>query len=176
MFDKKKYMKEYNQRPDIKVRKKEYQKEYNQRPEVKAKSKEYLKEYHLKNKKRIKQRQNEYLKNKRKTDLNFKIACNLRSRINHALKNNTKSAHTKELLGCSIEFFKGYLSAQFKKGMSWDNWSTGNNGNGMKEWHIDHIKPCSRFNQSNPQEQRQCWNYTNLQPLWAEENLKKGNK
>ena len=53
--------------------------------------------------------------------------------------------------------------------MSWDNWS-------IKGWHIDHIRPCSSFDLSDPTQQKECFHYTNLQPLWASENLKKNNK
>ena len=163
-------MKEWYQKNKEKIREqqKEYwQKnrkkinEYRQRPEIKTKRKEYL----LKNKEHKK----EWQKNRYKTDLNHKNACILRSRIYSALKNNTKSASTMKLLGCSIEFFKHYYESKFTKGMSWAKVMNG-------EIHCDHIIPCSRFNQSNPQEQRQCWNYTNLQPLWAKENLEKYDK
>lgn len=92
-----------------------------------------------------------------------------RNRVNSALKNNQKSGHTLELLGCSVDFFRKHIESQFKEGMSWDNWSrTG--------WHIDHIKPCDSFNLKNPSEQRLCFNWSNQQPLWADENLKKSNK
>jgi hypothetical protein len=71
------------------------------------------------------------------------------------------------LLGCTLEFLKGYLEAQFVEGMTWDNYG---------EWHIDHIIPCADFDLSNPVAQETCFHYSNLQPLWAEDNLKKGNK
>jgi len=71
------------------------------------------------------------------------------------------------LLGCSISFLKIFLEAKFKEGMTWENHG---------EWHIDHIKPCASFNLLNDDEQKKCFNYTNLQPLWALENLSKGFK
>jgi len=61
-------------------------------------------------------------------------------------------------------------------GMTWDNHGTGKNGKGMKEWHIDHIIPCCKFNLSKDEEQRKCFHYSNLQPLWASDNMKKGGK
>ena len=133
---------------------------------------------HTLNKKILKEKQNEYrlnnmhkirkyFNNRRKTDINFRIKCNIRSRIYVALNRGIKSAHTMELLGCSIEEVKQHLEKQFKPGMSWDNHG---------KWHIDHIKPCCSFDLTKPEEQRVCFHYSNLQPLWAEENLSKGGK
>lgn len=104
---------------------------------------------------------------KEKTILNKKIARNLRSRIREALKGKNKSAHTLKLIGCSIEQLKNHIESKFKLDMSWKNYGL---------WHIDHIKPCASFDLRNPEEQYKCFNYTNLQPLWAEDNLKKGIK
>jgi len=60
--------------------------------------------------------------------------------------------------------------------MSWDNYGTGYNGKGMEQWHIDHIIPCASFDLSKPSEQKKCFHYTNLQPLWAKDNLRKKDK
>ena len=73
------------------------------------------------------------------------------------------------LIGCSLEELKKHLESQFKPGMSWKN--RGRNG-----WHIDHIKPCASFDLSKSEEQHKCFHYSNLQPLWAKENLRKGIK
>jgi len=110
------------------------------------------------------------------TDLNFKLLGNLRARVHLAIKNNYKGAHTIELVGCSIEQLKSYLESKFKLGMSWDNWGNGWNGKGLQEWNIDHIKPCASFDLSKPEEQKLCFHYTNLQPLWAQENWDKNDK
>lgn len=104
-------------------------------------------------------------RNKKKTDINYRISQNLGVRIYHALKHNVKSNFTKKLIGCSVEKLKKHLEKQFKPNMNWKNYG---------KWHIDHIKPCASFDLSKPKEQRKCFNYTNLQSLWAEENLKKG--
>jgi len=98
-----------------------------------------------------------------------RIAENLRKRIRNALKqaNGTKSARTLELLGCDIEFLRQHLSNQFTEGMTWDNYG---------EWHVDHIKPCAAFDLTDPEQQLQCFHYTNLQPLWAIDNLSKSDK
>lgn len=107
---------------------------------------------------------NEYQNKKYEIDKNYRIGKILRTRLWCALKNNQKSARTLELLGCSLDELKVHLEQQFEPGMSWNN---------QGEWHIDHIVPCSRFDLSNPIHQRICFNYRNLQPLWANENSAK---
>jgi hypothetical protein len=102
-------------------------------------------------------------------DTNFKLADILRSRLKHALKGNYKSGSAVKDLGCSIEEFKGYLQAKFVEGMTWDNY-------GRDGWHIDHIKPLANFDLTNKEELLKACHYTNLQPLWAKDNLKKGNR
>jgi hypothetical protein len=91
------------------------------------------------------------------------------SRIKTALKNNSKSLHTMELIGCSIKELKEHLEKQFKPGMTWNN-------HGLYCWHIDHIIPCCNFDLTKIEEQKKCFHYTNLQPLWAKENLTKNKK
>lgn len=98
-----------------------------------------------------------------------RIALRLRNRINRALRGIVKKANTFWLLGCTIEELKQHLENQFKGNMSWDNY-------GFYGWHIDHIIPCASFDLSKASEQKKCFHYTNLQPLWAEENLRKSNK
>lgn len=128
------------------------------------------KKYRLKNKDKI----NKYYVDRRKTDINFKLIGNLRARLNIALKKNIKSLSTIQLIGCSIEQLKEHLESQFTDEMSWDNHGRG--WDNKKEWHIDHIKPCASFTLTKPSEQEKCFNYTNLQPLWAIDNIKKGSK
>ena len=94
---------------------------------------------------------------------------NLRRRVSLALNGLNKSKSTIELLGCTIDEFKIYISNKFDSQMSWDNY-------GIYGWHIDHIIPCSSFDLTDPKQQKICFHYTNLQPLWAIDNLKKGNK
>jgi len=110
-----------------------------------------------------------------KFNLRYRIEQVLRSRTNKAIKNNSKSTSTMFLVGCDIDYLMYYLQCKFQKSMTWDNHGTGHNGKGMKEWQIDHIKPCTKFDLSKTEEQRRCFHYTNLQPLWAEDNLKKWN-
>jgi hypothetical protein len=94
------------------------------------------------------------------------------ARITHATRNRMrkfingekKSASTLELLGCTREHFRLHLEQQFTDGMTWDNYG---------DWHMDHIQPCASFDQADPEQQKQCWHYTNYQPLWAEDNIRK---
>jgi hypothetical protein len=96
-----------------------------------------------------------------------KLANNLRRRLYKVLKGFNKSAHTMELIGCSIDHLITHLEKQFKTGMTWDNYG---------QWHVDHIKPLTSFNLDEPEQQRCACHYTNLQPLWADENKSKGNR
>lgn len=101
------------------------------------------------------------------SDPNFRLVNVLRARVRGAIKNGHKSAKTMELLGCSIEEVKSHLESQFTEGMTWDNYG---------KWHIDHIIPCASFDLTDPEQQKKCFHYTNLQPLWATENISKGAK
>ena len=112
---------------------------------------------------------NQYQRNKRITDINFKIKDNLRRRINAVINGSSKSKPTLELLGCEIDVFKHFIEKKFAKEMNWDNY-------GRTGWHIDHIIPCSYFDLSKESEQKKCFHYTNLQPLWARDNIIKGDK
>jgi len=116
------------------------------------------KKYRFSEKGRISRRR---AKKKELQKISNKILHYCRIRINKAIKNICKSAHTMELIGCSIDFLKKHLESQFVVGMSWENYG---------KWHIDHIRPCAGFNFSIPEEQRKCFHYSNLQPLWALEN------
>jgi len=123
--------------------------------------------YESLNKEVIKERKRNYTVNRRKTDLNFKLACNLRARLSRALKGNFKKSSLSEYLGCRIDFLKQHLESKFLPNMTWTNYG---------QWHIDHIKPLSAFNLSDPDQLKKACHYTNLQPLWAKDNLSKGNK
>jgi len=127
------------------------------------------KEYYQANKKQINKQTSDYKVARCKVDPEFKILKTLRTRLWHALKNQKadKKYRTKQLTGCELPFLKGFLEAKFTEGMSWENHG---------EWHLDHIKPCCSFDLKNEEEQKKCFHYTNLQPLWAVENLSKGGK
>ncbi|HEY8687738.1 MAG TPA: hypothetical protein VIM07_00775 [Chitinophagaceae bacterium] len=100
-------------------------------------------------------------------DIGFRIKKNLRGRIYVALKRGVKSESTVNLLGCSIEQFKKYFESLFTDGMSWDKYLEG----GI---HIDHRIPCKNFDLTKPEDQKRCFHYSNLQPLWELDNLRKG--
>ena len=173
-----KYDKQYRDKNEEKIKKlskkyrdankeeiaKRHKKWYDQNKEKVAK---YIKQYYDRNKEKILKQRKEYRKNKLKNDINFKILHNLRRRINNALKGNTKSLNTMILIECEIDYLMFHIQKQFTKSMSWDNYGL---------WHIDHKLPCASFDLSKPSEQRKCFNYRNLQPLWAIDNLKKSNK
>jgi len=112
---------------------------------------------------------NKYVVNKRNNDINFRLTGSLRNRVRKAVKGINKSKSTMELIGCSIDALKIYLESMFKPGMTWDNYE-------YRGWHIDHIIPCASYDLSKPEEQRKCFHYTNLQPMWREDNQKKGSK
>jgi len=106
--------------------------------------------------------------NRRKDDPSYRLVCNLRSRVSAALKNakTIKAENSMSLFGCSVDELKAHLESQFTEGMSWDNY-------GLHGWHVDHIRPCNSFDLTVDKEQKICFNYTNLQPLWAKDNITK---
>ena len=124
-------------------------------------------EYEAINKEAVKERKRTYTKKRRQVDLDFKLAFTLRCRLANVIKRNEKVGSFISDLGCSVVELKTYLESKFQSGMTWDNWSQ--NG-----WHIDHILPLSSFDLTNREEFLKACHYTNLQPLWAEDNRSKG--
>jgi len=154
----------------------DYQKKY--REENLDKIKERGKKYYNINKKEILDKNKIYRKNtknirniyeskKKKNDPIYSLLCGMRSRLCNYLKmcGVTKRNKTFDIVGCSPQFLKEHLETQFTDGMTWDNRS---------EWHIDHIIPLSSAKTED--ELYKLCHYENLQPLWAEDNLKKSNK
>ena len=119
------------------------------------------------NRKTIQATNTKYEKNRKLTDPEFKLTKTLRSRLGSAIKSTkaVKSNSTMKLTGCELTFLKEYLEAKFTEGMTWENHGT---------WHIDHIRPCCSFDLTTEEGQKTCFHYTNLQPLWAHDNLSKG--
>jgi hypothetical protein len=109
---------------------------------------------------------NKRRKVRKQNDPKYKLSCNLRRRQLLAIKGKRKQGKTFDLIGCTPEFLKQYIENQFQDGMSWNNY-------GIHGWHIDHIRPCSSFDLSDSTQQKECFHYSNLQPLWAKDNLKK---
>lgn len=117
-----------------------------------------------------KEKLNQYRKHKKSIDPQFKLKQILRLRLLDALKrNNTTKRHSAlHLLGCSIEQCKQHLESQFTPEMNWKNHG--------EYWEIDHIIPCDAFDLIDIEQQKQCFYYTNLQPLTISENRSKKNK
>lgn len=159
-------------RIDNKEKIKEYNTKWNK--ENQEYYKKYFEEYNKLNYEKEKERKlkwsrdnkeysNNYQKQRKKEDILFRLKTNIRTSVNRYLK--YKSKHTFEIVGCSPQFLKEHLEAQFIDGMTWENRS---------EWHIDHIIPLSSAKTED--ELYMLCHYKNLQPLWAEDNLKKSNK
>jgi len=155
----KRYQKLYQE--NHKEKNKEYQQIY------RKKYKEQLRIKDCKYKKLNREHYNKYWNNKRKNNIHFKVKWYISNRIRSALKGNPKLSTTMKLVGCSIDKLKKHLESKFQLGMFWNNYG---------KWHIDHIRPCASFDLSKPEEQRKCFHYINLQPLWAKDNMKKNDK
>jgi hypothetical protein len=124
-------------------------------------------EYLQKNKNRIKEwRSNNNKINKEKNSL-YKLQCNLRSLISKSITRQgyRKTSKSKKILGCEFIELKQYLENKFTNGMTWENYG---------KWHIDHIYPSSLA--KTEEEIIKLNHFTNLQPLWAKDNIRKGNK
>lgn len=161
-------------------KKREYQKEYMKayRLANKEKASAYHKDYYNKNKDKIDDYHREYRRNnsskrsesrrlRKDCDPLYKLKCTLRSRAGSAFfrQGYKKSTKTQEMLGAEWEIVKAHIESKFTEGMTWSNHG---------DWHVDHIVPLASANTE--EELIKLSNYKNLQPLWAEDNLKKGDK
>ena len=136
---------------------------------------EKRKQYRKKYNQLYKTRRNELRNKRRKEDKQYHLTCVLRDRIYHAVKRlgiNKPGSAVKDL-GCSIAELKIYIETKFQQGMSWDNYGR---IPGIKCWEIDHIIPLSKLDLSNRKEFLKACHYTNLQPMWQEDNIRKFNK
>lgn len=160
-LEKKEYDKKYRELNLTVIEEKRKQYRYEHASEKADYDKQYRKENRIfLNAKRVEKVQKDIL---------IKIKVRLRSRLVGAICKNQKKGSAIRDLGCSVEELKIYLESLFQPGMTWENWSrTG--------WHIDHKKPLSAFDLTDPEQFRQAVHYTNLQPLWALENIRKSNK
>lgn len=123
----------------------------------------YLQEYHKKN--RVKEQEQRKSRWTRDFDYRLKIAQGTRIRLALRRTNHRKTCRTIQLLGCGIPELRVHLEKQFRPGMSWENYGP--------IWHIDHIRPCASFDLSDPKQQKLCFHFSNLQPLFAVENRRK---
>lgn len=146
------YQAEYHKRP----RERAYQAEYRARPEIKARRVEA--DLSNRDKRRA------CRKKMWAEDTTFKVANLLRNRLYSAIKRESKRGSAVDLLGCTIAELITKFETLFMPGMTWENHG---------EWHIDHVRPLSSFDLENPQELAEACHYTNLQPLWAFDNLTK---
>ena len=158
-----KQIKEYNKKWYHANR--EHHKEYYKANEEKIK--EYKKEHKKANKEHYKEYHKEYKKERRKVDPLFKMKDNLRNRTFKAFKNKgyCKTSKTQEMLGVNWKICKAHIERQFEKGMNWDN---------QGGWHIDHIIPLASA--KTEKELIKLCHYSNLQPLWAVDNIIKSAK
>jgi hypothetical protein len=140
---------------------KQYQTQYRKTNTEKLKA--YYKLYNQQNKENRKT----YKAQLRKNNLLFKLSDNINTLIRMSIKRSgySKTSKTVKILGCSIEDFKKHLEKQFAEGMTWDN---------RNKWHIDHKIPISWG--ASEEEIIALNHYTNLKPMWAEDNIKKSNK
>lgn len=112
---------------------------------------------------------NEYFRERYMKNVQHAICVRLRTRLRRMLKiqSGTKFAPMLDLIGCSLPELLRHLEQNFLPGMSWEN---------RKLWHVDHIRPCASFELTDPEQQRQCFHWSNLQPLWATDNIRKGKR
>ena len=152
--------KEYQEKNSSKLKKyynqryqenKEWYIKYHQQPEVVKKRRIY------ESKPEVKARNNEYKKQRSKENINIRVLEALRTRMYTKITQG-REVGSIELLGESIEFVKGYIEAQFKPEMNWENYGD--------IWEIDHILPCSSFDLTDEEQQKKCFHYSNLQPLF----------
>jgi hypothetical protein len=144
--------------------------EYNKRYKLDhiVQIKDYNKNYNLENRISIQKRHTSYLRNKRKTDPQYKMSCLIRNRIKALLHGKENRKSTRYNLGCDYDFLKSWLESQFIEGMTFENHGS--------LWHIDHVIPCSHFDLTNDTEILKCFNWSNTQPLIGVVNMSKKNK
>lgn len=150
-----------------------YLKEYYSRPDVvernAGKGAERSRKYRENNKVKVREMANARERERLRTNPKFAISQRLRRRFNCALRvclggGKNKKTSVLNLLGCSMDELLVHLESQFTEGMNWNN---------RDKWHVDHIKPCASFDLTDFEQQKLCFHYTNLQPLWAFDNHSK---
>jgi hypothetical protein len=131
-----------------------------------AQKKEYNRRYYNENKQALIDAAVAYKRNRLKTDAAYRAEHNLRRRLHVVVKaqGTAKAYRFNQLVGCTAPDLKIHLERQFQEGMSWENYG---------EWEVDHVRPCASFDLANGEQQKACFHYTNLQPLWRGENAQK---
>lgn len=169
------YHKEYYTRPEVIERKedfkenfqKDYLKEYHSRPEVIERDKKWGKDY--RSNPEVRQHRREYDKDRYDTNPVIRLNSVMRSSIYRSLNGNKDNMSWKKLVGYTLQELKIHLELKFKDDMTWENAGS--------YWHIDHIVPVYLFNIQSYHDEafKKCWSLQNLQPLLAEDNLRKNN-
>jgi hypothetical protein len=139
--------------------------DYSKNPE---KYKKKVKSYVDRNKEKVTKYRTKYSCERNRTDIEFKLTRSLRSRMHHAVVGNQKVGSAVDDLGCSIEDFKTYISKQFKPEMTWDNYGP--------VWHLDHKRPLTKFALEDRLQFLEAAHFTNYQPMFKSNNVKKGNR
>ena len=140
----------------------------------KSKRRQKSAEYYRKNRDAVLNRHKKYqrenaqaiftkIKERKQKDPAFRVTCSLRSRLRRFIKKE----RTFPGVGCTRDELNAHIESLWDEGMTWENYG---------QWHIDHIMPCSSFDLMDPKQIAECFHYTNLQPLWAKENIMKSNK
>lgn len=145
-----------------------YIKNKNARHDYYLKNLERIREYRKINKHRLKKK-SQYQRERSKIDRMYALTLSVRKRITNRLKSGRwiKTKKFNQYIGCNRNELLNHIESQFIEGMSWNNY-------GLRGWHVDHIKPISLA--KTEEELYELCHYTNLQPLWAIDNLKKSNK
>jgi hypothetical protein len=129
------------------------------------------KERKEKRKETIKKQEAVYYKTRkqlRKINVNYRLRHRLSNRLAKIF--NYKDIYkVNEIIGCTVAELKNHLESQFLPGMTWKNY-------GFYGWHIDHIRPCSSYNLSDINQVKKCFHFSNLRPLWWQDNLSKGSQ
>ena len=114
-----------------------------------------------------------WMRKRTSTDINFRLARNLRSRMATAIRRHLKGIKVVSAgrdLGCTMDEFVTHIQLQWLPGMSWSNY-----GNREWNWSIDHIKPISGFCLSDRSEMLSAVHFSNLRPMWHPDNVRKSN-
>jgi hypothetical protein len=186
------YVRAYRKRYGRKKENPETVKAYRARPEVREKHREQQALYRAKNHEKVKESKKldyakkrsarlaamkqyqaenlhlrrEYQRQRKASDPAYQLKRRLGNRINEFIRHPTKCSSTMKLIGCDLDWLMAWLEIQFKPGMNWRNYGP--------KWVVDHVRPCASFELTDPHQQRLCFHFTNLQPLWAPENQAKG--
>lgn len=130
----------------------------------------YFRKWAARNPDKRRKNQAKWRRGRYRRDPEFRVLALLRTRVYLALKSSgaTRAGKTSDLLGCSIKVLRIHLERLFKPGMTWENYGP--------VWHVDHKLPCAKFDLTDPKQQKLCFHWMNLQPLFAKENIAKGDR